>query len=502
MKKKKQLTIGILALVVLAAALILLTTLNPDFFTFIQRNDTTADKQVNTDWDYYARPDDTLRLTAYSGNDSELVIPESINGKTVTKIDDGVFSDSNTFTSVTIPATINALTYESFAGANIQEIIVDEENNYYASEDGVLFNKQKTKLLYYPTQKEGSYELPETVELIEASAFSGCQFLTDITFPASLEHVEFSAFSGCSSLSFINISEANTMYASIDGIVYNKDKSTVEYCPEGKSGAVVIPDGVSTINYSAFYECTQITSVQLPDSVNHIYDAAFACCTSLASINLPDGLLCIDSGAFSCCNALDNIVIPSGITALTECIFEYCINLKNIQIPDTVTVIESCAFDNCTSLSEIELSDSITNIAGSAFNNCTSLEEFKVSDNNTAYSVSDGILYSKDKTTLVKCPISKSGTFEVPDGVTSIGAYACYCCEFTDVVLPDSITYIGDCAFAQCPELSSIVLPSGINGIEYSTFESVSGLTIYCETGSYANDYAKQHNIYSKELAD
>lgn len=260
--------------------------------------------------------------------------------------------------------------------------------------------------------------------------------------------------------------------------------------------SVTIPEGVVRIGRGAFRDCTGLKSITIPSSVKIIEKDAFAGCNALASVSIPDGVKIIDRGAFYWCCGLESIAIPSSVTQIGRDAFFCCRGLTSVTIPENVTDIVPCAFRGCNALTSVEIPASVTNIVG-AFCDTGALTSFQVDLGNRFYKSENGLLLTKDGTTLVRgvngnavippsvtaiglcafegCVALRSA--EIPLGVKSIGPYAFKQCRgMTSVTIPSSVTDIGQEAFWGCKNLKSIAIPQGVTVIRNSTF-SGSALT-------------------------
>ena len=221
----------------------------------------------------------------------------------ITSIGNAAFGGCNALTSVTIPSAITSIGDYAFSIWGI--INVDTNNPNYTSQDGLLYNKNITKLIQCPLSKKGYFIIPASVTTIGVGAFEGCASLTSITIPSSVTSIGYYAFSRCMGLSslaipysvisigdgafencsgLINVESNNPNYTSQDGLLYNKTITTLIQCTISKKAKMTIPSSVSSIGNGAFYGCTDLSSIIIPFSVNSIGNFAFGGCSGLTSI--------------------------------------------------------------------------------------------------------------------------------------------------------------------------------------------------------------------------
>lgn len=194
--------------------------------------------------------------------------------------------------------------------------------------------------------------------------------------------------------------------------------------------------------------------------------------TNLVSVVLPESLTIIDNQAFSNCMKLTNIILPESLISIEESAFLNCMALTSIDIPDNVVSIGEFAFYSCNELSMIFIGSGTTSIGDGAFSDCPSLKEFVVSKENIKYCSVDGVLFNKDKTTLLLYPNAKTNTsYSIPNTVIIIG-YTAFssCTKLTSITIPNNVTTIGDSAFADCAGLTSITIPESVIVIGYNPF--------------------------------
>ena len=337
-----------------------------------------------------------------TATDTDIVIPSEYNGLPVTGIGSWAFYACASLTSIAIPDSVTSIGYGAFESC--------------ASLTSVTMGNGVTTIGSYAfayCDSLISIVIPDSVTRIGIGAFVYCHSLTSVTIPDSVTSIGVGAFAAANSLINIAVDGNNSVYASKDGNLYNKDKTTLIQYATGKTATeFTIPDSVTSISSSAFHGCTSLTSIVIPDSVTSIGEAAFSGCTSLKSVTIGNG----------------------------------------------VTSIGGSAFYKCTSLKSVTIGNGVTSISSSAFADCTSLTSIIVDQNNTAYASIDGNLYNKDKTTLIQYAKGKTATeFTIPDGVTSIGDSAfAWCDSLTSVTIPDSVTSIGYSAYDSCYSLTDV----------------------------------------------
>ena len=276
--------------------------------------------------------------------------------------------------------------------------------------------------------------IPNSVTSIGRYAFLGCLYLTNVTIPNGVTSIEYGAFDSCASLT-----------------------------------NVTIPNSVTSIGGGAFSGCNGLVSVTIPNSVTGIGEAAFASCTSLTSIKVDSGNTAykdINGVMFNKAGTLlhtypagktGSYAIPNSVTGIGKGAFEGCSGLTGVTIPDGVTSIGVYAFWYCHGLTGVTIPASVTSIGEAAFSYCSSLTSIKVDSGNTAYKDINGVLFNKAGTLLHTYPTGKTGSYTIPNGVTSIGECAFYfCVGLTSVTIPSSVTSIGFEAFDGCSALTDV----------------------------------------------
>ena len=251
----------------------------------------------------------------------------------------------------------------------------------------------------------------------------------------------------------------------------------VKYAVEG--GYLTFDKKTGTVT-----DCDQsVTKANIPHTIKGVTvtcigNDAFDNCRSLTSVTIPDSVMSIGDSAFRYCTSLTSVTIPDSVTSIGDTAFQYCTSLASVTIPDSVTSIGDCAFMDCSSLTSVTIPDSVTSIGSGAFSNCAALTGIWVTEGNSHYSSdASGVLFSKDKTTLVQCPGTLAAC-TIPDSVTSIVGYAFDgCTSLTSVTIPDSVTSIGGRAFDGCTSLTSVTIPDSVTSIGKGAFYDCTSLT-------------------------
>ncbi len=433
----------------------------------------------------------------------EITIPGSVKS-----INNDTFQNCTGLTNVTLSKGVTDIGWEVFYGcSNLKKVSIPDS----VTSIGNSAFARCTAL--------NNIKIPSSVKELGISVFQQCTSLTDITLPNSIISMGYGVFSSCSALKNVTLPE------NITGIPNN----TFYGCTSLMG--VIIPDKVTTIGSQAFRNCTALINITIPDSVTSIDSYAYYGCSALTGITVPDSVTSVGWYSFYGCSSLETVSLSENLTVIDSYLFDGCLKLKSITVPHSVTKIGSYAFNGCTNLEAVNIGGGTTNIDWYAFSSCSNLENINVSVNNSTYSSVGGVVYNKEKTELIRCPVGKTGELIIPDAVTSIKPYAFSGCAklekivvgngitnivgntfsgcnspleitipkdatviqdmafqnckgLTDIIIPDGVTTIGNSAFSGCTGLKSITIPSSVTSIKNSAFSQCLALTDVHYTGT------------------
>ena len=381
----------------------------------------------------------------------EIVIPATATNNDivymVTTI--GSFRNCEDLTSVTISEVVTNIYNSSFNNCNkLTEINVADDNPKYSSEDGVLYNKDKTTLVICPAGKTGAYLIPDFVVKIGGGAFSGCNGLVSVTIPNSIISIESGEFKYCKNLTEINVDSANVAFSSEDGVLFSKGKTRLIRFPEGKKGSYSIPNSVNIIGIQAFSECSGLKSLTIPNSVTSISDYAFPGRIHIETLEYNTNAVYDSYGLLVPTDSLKTIVIGDDVTYIGNNAFRDCSSLTSVTIGNSVKEIGNLAFNGCSSLISLTVPNSVTNIGKSAF------------------AWVGNIVYSGSATGSPWGAYCVNGTFD-GDFIYADAEktkLAVYFGNETNVTIPDNVTSIGNLTFHS--KITSIIIPKSVKEIE------------------------------------
>lgn len=318
---------------------------------------------------------------------------------------DAAFEYCSALQTIDIPANVSSISSGAFTGCNsLTNINIDSNNQYFTFENGMFYNKAKTRL-YFALTTITNFNFPATLTSISSNAFSGCNKIPDtINISKDITSIGDYAFGGCP-IKNVNVDLANLNYSSENGILYDKNKKKLMFAVAG-AGIFTVKDGVETIGVYAFQNSGAVTDIVLPTTLIKLESFSLSALSGLKKLNIPKNVMNISSGVLPSSleeitvdsanpyftvksNMLyskdgkklvyglkkySDIVVPEGTEVLGAASF-YSTSIQNITLPNSLKVIEGSAFDACSNIQKIEIPSSIESIDGSAFSRCNNLNQ-------------------------------------------------------------------------------------------------------------------------------
>ncbi len=458
-------------------------------------------------------------ITAYTGTDTNVVIPETINGEPVTGINYKVFRNNSKITSVTIPGSIKAIDERSF--------------EYCTALTSVTLSEGLTSIADYAfahASKLASISIPSTVTTIGDSAFRWCSLsggvtlneglvsladyafaetnITKLALPSTLESFGLQAIYNCTNMTTVSVNSSNKYFSVLSGILYNKNQTEVVACPPGLSASSIsLPSTVTNIRERAFQGCTKIAGLNIPEGVTVLNSSVIMGCSALKKMTIPESLTYINiplgvnltsvtyNGSEAQWNNIkksdfmgtltsasktylktDNtFAAPSDFTVDNGIITAYNGTATEVVIPAyidnvEITGIGEHAFSNKATITSIVIPQTVKTIGSWAFNNLIYA---------TKITLPDGITEIADNA-FRNCKAltgNSNGKFVLPNTLESIGTAAFFQCSALPNVIIQNATTISNAAFSECSSISYVQLPDSLTTIGDSAFEWCSKLT-------------------------
>ena len=451
----------------------------------------------------------TVSITGFDGSRSVVEIPETYGGAKVTSIAAGAFRGQTMITDVVIPEGVTYIGREAFAGcsalvrvkiptsvtqvgANLfegtpydstltGELVYINSILYRCQSDAVTVSiRQGTTVIaeeaFINRVNLAAIVVPDGVSYIGSNAFKNCSALSQIEIPKSVRDIVANAFDGTKwyedrkhEMIYIN----DLLYRVPTEIIVQSeqptgslsDKDAAELAKSGVATQIipytdVIVQGETTTICTLAFANTPVQKVQLPSTLTTIRYGAFQNCTALKQITLPKSMTFIEGGAFQNCSALSSILVPQNVTYLGASAFSGCTSLTSATLPQAITRISSGLFENCSSLTTVQASSALTSIGSRAFAETSALSSFTFPQTLTAVGAES---------------FTGSGivTANLPQSVTYLGAGAfADCTKLVYAQVPAAIQAVRERTFRNCTELKNVSIPEGIRYIGAAAFQN------------------------------
>lgn len=387
----------------------------------------------------------------------------------------------------------DVVTYRQIEGLeylNLLDVeIVDGVQSHYSRFDAMKTkHNELSKFMFRNMTQLEHLVLPSGITTIDHEAFICCESLVSIFIPKNVSSIggeyAHNPFALCKSLEIVNVSPDNNHYSDIEGILTNKEKTTLLAYPHKYDLEVVmIPEGIDVLGKSCFAQNKNMSSLDIPNSIRVIGEYAFGGCSNMSSITIPESVAEIGDGAFMDCYNLTEIVIPQSVTKIEPRTFCSCVGLTSVSIPASVTEIQYDAFQGCKSLKLVVIPNGVSEIAHSSFANCENLTSINIPDSVTriidsafsgckslaTISIPDSVTAMED---FVFLNCSHLQDVEIGAGVKEIG-WSCFegCTSLPSITIPDNVSSIGSDAFSGCTNLKNVTLGAGIKGVYRGAFD-------------------------------
>ncbi len=415
----------------------------------------------------------------------------------VTSIGYSAFSNCRKFTGIVIPNSVTTIGMSAFRDCSSLANVTLPSSITAISD-----------YLFSSCSKLENVTIPDSVTSIGDYSFSDCSTLTTISISEKIVSIGHAAFSGCTNLASIAIAENNPNFRTENGIVYETATNKLLACPGNMAGDIIIPDGVTAIEFGAFEGCTRITSVILPDSITFIGYSAFSRCSSLRHVTLPKGLTAFTGYTFDYCPSLSSIVIPDSVTSIGSDTFRYCTSLSSILIPANVTSIGTYAFSNCSSLNTIIFQGDAPTLAYSTFNYIHATAYYPADNTTWSETITKtygGTILWEPYVSFGTCGEALSWILNTDGELTIFGTgamenyaadsapWAPWANQIKTLIIEKDVTAIGENAFANCNSLTSVYFLGDAPQIAANAFTNVTASVEILTGGSNWTEELKQN---------
>lgn len=351
--------------------------------------------------------------------------------------------------TISMPDKLEQVTGNPFIKCDkLSSIYVKPSHEVFASIDGVLFHKKEKRLICFPAGHQArTYNVPQGIRSIGLGAFHGAG-LHEVHIPSSVEKIDGNPFAYCTWLKTITVAEDNPFFASVDGVLYDKNFTRMIACPTnyltGTRRSIKLPGTVQVIGAHACEALEGTFVISLPEGLTDIEEHAFDGCRGMSAIAFPSTMKRIGKSAFAHNRMIDEIIIPESVIKISDNAFAYESALKKVTLCCSDVQLGKEVFCGCGKLEEIHLPDQLKTIQQGMFENAESLT-----------------------------------TINLPAALNRIEAEAFKKTRLGRIRIPDGVSYIGEGAFAEC-----------------------ANITFLTPQNSYADQYGKRHGILTAKPDD
>ena len=432
-------------------------------------------------------PSSVVYIGFYAFSECSMLTSLTMPGIVSFNDDEHVFTGAK-LSSLALPKTLKNIRSSMLRYLdNLASITIEEGNEFYKSVDGVLYDKNMTKIVGFPAKKGGTYTIPATISTVTTSSFPNNVSIDELIVPATVTKIENSAFGDYPKIKKLTIEDGDSELTLGTG-----SNSTSFYDGNGNSFDIY-PMFCNTLNelywgrplkysssYSSPFANSSLNKVTFGTKVTSIPKFTFYYCYSLNTVDVKGGLaqwLNFDFTGLGT-SPFSYYGYMGGTTTDPVLSFNGTLLSGAVVIPDGITTIPAHGFQyGCSGVTSLTIPASVTSIADGAFKGLSSLATMQLATGNTSFLVEDNVLYNKEKTKILCFPQLRAGDYVMPATITELGDYQFYnCTGLTGITLPNTISSIGQYAFAGCTSLTSITIPSSVEAIKDCAFDNCTSL--------------------------
>ncbi len=484
----------------------------------VQYRKEDIEPQTTPKLQYDLSEDKSYYIVVGIGSESgDVVIPELYKNKPVKEIGESAFVNDNTVTSIKIPSSINTIGAKAFYKCKALNS-VDIDFGVSSIGEGAFAECASLSRI----------SIPASVIKIEPATFAYCLNLQSIVIPVSVTNLGMATFFGCKDIKvyFETQHRLDNWYPNWDLVSANVNTGRITRLKEvewgyeniktdpnydyvihsdkiyftkykGTDKEVTVPteiDNKEVVSIGDVFTDTDITKIEIPESVTNIYDYAFYSCSKLTNFNFPSQLKRIGCSAFENCDGLTSISIPESVVEIDYYAFSSCVNLSTAKLPMSLSSISSGLFSGCENLLSVNIPEGIKEVGYSAFSNCKKLSQIVLPDS-VKYVGHNAFLGCKF--------IKEYGNGEyIASASNPYFALVYVDKKTTSCTIHKDTKLIAEECFYECVNMTSVVIPKGVDYIGQLAFSGCDCMTIYCEIDGKPDGWDENWDSYEVENFD